>query len=142
MGINSTINYILLYTHNLNKTLIKLLILIFKFMGKRSFLAKAFFGCHVLALLWLLYYDRWVNSCMFFWPQTLENGMVCHRNITVDILLFAVLKFSVPYLVHTTISDSFIIMNIASHGDKNNFLWTAAIARPIFKEKSNTDLSV
>lgn len=71
--------------------------------------------------------------------QTLEN---CRLNISVDSMLFAVLKFSMPCLVHTIIFDSFVTMNIASLGDKINFLWAAAIARPIFKENSSTGLSV
>lgn len=46
------------------------------------------------------------------------------------------------YFVHAMIFDSFVTMNIASLGNKINFCWAAAIARPIFKEKSSAGLSV
>lgn len=72
---------------------------------------------------------------MFFWPQTVENCMDCHHNVSEISCFFAVLKFSVPYFAHTIIFDSFVTMNIASLGDKINFCSAAAIARPIFKEK-------
>lgn len=73
---------------------------------------------------------------MFFWPQTIENSMVCHHNISEISCFFAVLKFSVLYFVHAIIFDSFVAMNIASLGDKINFCWAAAIVRPIFEEKN------
>lgn len=61
--------------------------------------------------------------------------MVCHLNISEIPCFFAVLKFFVPYFVHTIIFDRFVTMNIALLGDKINFYWAAAIARPIFKEE-------
>lgn len=61
--------------------------------------------------------------------------MVCHHNISEIPWFFAILKFSMLYFLHAIISDSFVTMNIASLGNKINFCWAAAIARPIFKEK-------